>query len=251
MNVEKAPRPVQAVTLLLVSMLAGLLAGCDPGPAPTHYPTLAPTAQLTSGVDCALEIERTPETVPENAVANRTVVDAGLVRVDGDKRPLARRKDERIDGHYSGSTDDIIRWGACKWGIDENIVRGIAMAESTWRQSQLGDPSTYQPNCSVVGQSTPCHLSYGLVQVKGTVHTGTYPHSAESTAFAVDYGLAWIRSCYEGGQTWLGSNYAAGDLWGCVGAWYSGSWHDPGSSDYQTRVLSEISQRRWDEPGFD
>jgi hypothetical protein len=30
---------------------------------------------------------------------------------------------QRVDGQYTGSTDMIMRWAACKYGIDEDVVR--------------------------------------------------------------------------------------------------------------------------------
>jgi len=53
--------------------------------------------------------------------------------------PAADTFARRIDGNFTGTTDEIIRWGACKWGFDEDIVRAVAVNESYWRQSQLGD----------------------------------------------------------------------------------------------------------------
>ena len=58
-----------------------------------------------------------------------------------------------------------------------------------------------------------------------------------STAYNLDAALAARRSCYEGNETWLnqferGRDYAAGDLWGCVGLWFSGRWYTPGVESY-------------------
>jgi hypothetical protein len=81
---------------------------------------------------------------------------------------------QRIDGVYTGTTDEIIRWAACKWGFDEDIIRAVAVNESNWNQSQLGDFLNGSPQ------------SYGLVQVKKTAHVGTYPASQKSTSWNVD-----------------------------------------------------------------
>jgi soluble lytic murein transglycosylase-like protein len=35
-----------------------------------------------------------------------------------------------VDGNYSGTTDDLIRITACKWGIDEDYIRAQAWIES-------------------------------------------------------------------------------------------------------------------------
>ena len=31
-----------------------------------------------------------------------------------------------VDGDFAGTTDQLIQWAACKWGIDEDIVRAPA-----------------------------------------------------------------------------------------------------------------------------
>ena len=70
-----------------------------------------------------------------------------------------------------------------------------------------------------------------------------FPFSRNSTAFAVDYVGSYLRGCYEGWQHWLRETgtptYAAGDMWGCVGAWFSGDWHSAGATRYLARVRAE------------
>jgi hypothetical protein len=49
--------------------------------------------------------------------------------------------------------------------------------------------------------------------------------------------------------------YHAGDLWGCVGAWYSGNWHDgpvngKGGESYSVRAQYWCKIRPWLHPGF-
>ena len=78
---------------------------------------------------------------------------------------------------------------------------------------------------------------------------GTFPFSRNSTAYALDYLGANLRGCFEGWERWLDNtgtkNYAAGDMWGCVGAWYSGSWHDSAGDGYGSRVRTELANRTW------
>ena len=45
----------------------------------------------------------------------------------------------RVTGNFTGTTDEIIQWAACKWGIDEDIVRAQTAMESWWHQSTVGD----------------------------------------------------------------------------------------------------------------
>ncbi len=153
----------------------------------------------------------------------------------------------RISGNFTGSTDDILRWVSCKWGIDEDVTRARAWTESSWRISTAGDETDTRAACDYLGLPTPCPQSYGLLQVKGTIHEGTYPHSFQSTAWGVDYAMAWQRACFEGAFTWLDDQgYSAGDLSGCIGAWYSGEWYDAGANRYLDDVAGNLASRPWD-----
>jgi hypothetical protein len=83
---------------------------------------------------------------------------------------------------------------------------------------------------------------------------GTFPFNRNSTAFAADYLAAQLRGCYEGWERWLGNRgrgtYRAGDLWGCVGAWYAGAWHSADADWYAARVHASFSARTWLSPAF-
>jgi autotransporter family porin len=76
-----------------------------------------------------------------------------------------------------------------------------------------------------------------------------------STAYNVDVSLAARRNCFEGNETWLntvdrGRDYAAGDLWGCVGMWFSGRWYTQPAVDYIAAVQDWLNQRIWETPDF-
>jgi autotransporter family porin len=123
----------------------------------------------------------------------------------------------RVDGDFAGTTDQLIQWAACKWGIDEDIVRAQMIKESGWYQSAIGDNGE----------------SFGIGQVRTTAHPSAFQYAINaqtSTAYNLDYTYASWRACYEGVYTWLNSvehngTYAAGDVWGCVGLWFSGRWY--------------------------
>jgi hypothetical protein len=123
---------------------------------------------------------------PENTQANRTRGVRG-VRIDGASDAYNARLAGRIDGDFTGTTDEIIQWGACKWGFDEDLVRAVAVVESWWKQSTVGDNGD----------------SFGLLQVRAPVHVGTFPYARDSTAYNVDFSLAWRRACYDGEFTWM------------------------------------------------
>jgi hypothetical protein len=187
---------------------------------------------------------------PGNATANRTTGDGVRVRIDGASDRYNSRYAGRIDGDFAGTTHQILRWGACKWGLDEDITKARAVEESRWHQSQLGDVTSSPPACALIGMSAPCHQSYGILQVKGTVHGGTYPITQISTPTNVDYSLAWQRACLDGDFSWLGNGYDAGDSWGCVGAWFSGRWYDSAAEAYIARVQGHLERRVWEQPDF-
>jgi hypothetical protein len=140
---------------------------------------------------------------------------------------------QRVDGSYTGTTDEIIQWASCKWGFDEDLVRGIAATESWWHQNGVGGGS------------------YGIVQIKASDYPGTYPLSLQSTAFNLDFKLAYQRACFEGDIAYLkerSSNYPNSDtnnmLWGCVGQWYSGGWYDNIDS-YISEIQSDMQNQVW------
>jgi autotransporter family porin len=132
----------------------------------------------------------------------------------------------RVKGDFTGTTDEILQWGACKWGFDVDTVRAQAVVESWWRMSVNGDAGE----------------SFGILQVRPKYHPGTWPWARDSTAFNVDYTLARRRGCYEG-WSYAGTR-STGDLWGCIGMWYSGS-YGSGYADYVSAVQREYAAKNW------
>ena len=43
----------------------------------------------------------------------------------------------RVDGQFTGTTDEIFQWGACKWGLPDDLLRALAVRESTWYQYEI------------------------------------------------------------------------------------------------------------------
>ena len=159
-----------------------------------YFSTLPPGSALPSGDECAARVRRsTWEPRPANYTANHTT---GTTIA-----PIAEFNATytgRVNGSFIGTTDEILQWGACKWGLDEDIVRARAVTESNWHQQAQGDYTTDAASCGKFGKAAPCYQSYGILQIKASVHTGTYPTSEQSTSFNVDYSLAWQRACFEG-----------------------------------------------------
>ncbi|WP_331117659.1 hypothetical protein [Archangium sp.] len=245
--------PPRLPTVSLVLCLSLTQACGEQGAPPTNvkpddgrFSTLSPGSTLPSGAECAGRVRRSEwEPRPENTQANQTRGASG-VRIVGASDAYNARFAGRIDGDFTGTTDEIIQWGACKWGFDEDIVRAVAVVESWWRQSTLGDNGD----------------SFGLLQVRAPVHVGTFPHSRDSTAYNVDYALASRRACYEGEYTWLNQpgkqgGYVKGDEWGCVGTWFSGDWYDgdenvrgSGARPYIKEVKQRLAERTWTHADF-
>ncbi|HXV91901.1 MAG TPA: hypothetical protein VD813_01280 [Pseudonocardia sp.] len=220
-----------------------------PGNALSTPTTVRAGGPLPSDAECADSVERTGrELRPENTEANNTVPRG--VRVPAWTDPgYAPELNEvvipRIDGQFTGTTDEIIQWGACKWGLNADVVRAMAVEESGWRQPTRGDISYDDADC-VPGETAPCATSFGLLQVKHIFRPGSYPYSAESTAFNVDYALGVIRACYEGWVTYLEPvGYERGDMWGCIGWHFSGEWRDPLGLQYVDGVQSSLEEAPW------
>jgi hypothetical protein len=195
--------------------------------------TLPPGSALPSDATCAARVTRSSwEPRPQNNTANHTT-GTTIAKIDGPTAAGNALLAPRIDGNFTGTTDELIQWAACKWGFNTDIVRAVAVQESSWTQSTVGDNGE----------------SFGLLQIKSTVHTGTYPTSKNSTAFNLDYALAWRRACFEGYFNWVPAS-AKGDEWGCVGLWFSGSWNSSGAQNYIGLIKKHLADKPWLSPNF-
>jgi hypothetical protein len=216
-------------------------------PSPTgRFVTLPPGSPLPSDAQCAARVRPAAEIRPQNATQNAT-------------RGVATNQPDlygRVTGNFTGTTDEIIQWAACKWGLDEDIVRAQTAKESWWTQRAGGDLTSDPSRCApghgigVDGHPGQCPESFGVQQVRYPYWGWAFPSAITSTAYNLDAALAARRRCFEGYETWLnqferGRNYAAGDLWGCVGLWFSGRWYTPESTSYIAEVQSYLSQRIW------
>jgi hypothetical protein len=258
----------------------------DPPPAGGIF-SLQPTgawSSLPSGARCASVVRRSSwEPRPENRTANTTVVDPRAVRTAFQAAPrsighaYAAHWDTwllpRVDGAFTGTTDEILQWAACKWGLPDDLLRAIAVRESTWYQSLTYGDGSCMPSrgcgdevadpewCRYISgfgtaYTSPCPSTFGIVGVRSRSgvdawphhNNGTFPFNRDSTAFAADYLGAELRGCYEGWVTWLqhvGARYRAGDLDGCIGLWFAGEWHSPAADAYAERVRAEQQAKSW------
>ncbi|MGI9612046.1 MAG: hypothetical protein ACR2QO_03995 [Acidimicrobiales bacterium] len=216
-----------------------------------YFATIPPGGELPDEATCAEQvlIDPSSEIIPENAEMNATA-GGPSVDIDGADEVWNDAFAPRITGDFAGTTEQILRWGACKWGFDEDITRARGITESSWVAGRRGDDTDDPALCKLIDLTAPCPQSFGLLQVKGTVHEGTYPVSTESSAFGVDYAMAWLRACFEGSFTWLeDERYTAGDELGCVGVWFSGEWFDQPANDYVGEVRFHLEARTWEDFG--
>jgi len=217
------------VTGLRTAPSSGPAAAPGPGgsgvPAGGLFAELPPGSPLPSDQDCAARVQRNPwEPRPQNSQANHAVPPVPYPLPTASwSSPAADHLKERVDGQFTGTTDEIIQWASCKWGYPTDVARAQAVDESKWDQSYRGDRG----------------VSYGLFQVKSTVWTGTLPWSQASTAYNADWAMGVWRACYEGLM-----HYGAqtrGDMWGCIATWWSGRGLNAGGQRYVHRVQADMS----------
>jgi len=124
-----------------------------------HFRTLPVTAVLPhSDAACARRVTRNHwEPRPENSVANHRVPRSAVPwnNTAGWRywRAFIGKRD-RVTGRFTGTTDEIIQWAACKWGIDEDVVRAVAVQESYWKQALRADVEAGRAH------------SFGLMQIR-------------------------------------------------------------------------------------
>lgn len=231
-----------------------------------NFPLLAPGAALPSEAYCAAHMQRASwEPRPQNTAANQRIpsgAQLAALSVWGAAMGLDPRADQlrqQMTGGFTGTTDEILQWAACKWGVPVDVVRAEAVVESSWLQSTQGDQTSDQSVCPPgTWSGGSCNQSYGILQIMYQYNASAWPMSRDDTAFSAEYVYGMIRACYEGWTTYLHAMtplpgypaYHAGDLWGCLGRWYSGGWYDQGAIDYIAKVKAVYDQKPWRSPGF-
>jgi hypothetical protein len=143
-----------------------------------------------------------------------------------------------VTGRFTGTTDETIQWAARKWGFKPDLLRAVATVESWWRMSTVGDNGD----------------SFGLFQVRRPFHCvePVCEQFRGDAALNADYYGGILRSYYDGKQGWLntvsgenGRRYRRGDLWGSVGAWFSGRWWNDPARGYIREVKRRLKARTW------
>ena len=188
--------------------------------------------------------------------ANREAVPAGaksaatlrVFRAQSDM-PYARS----VTGRFTGTTDEVIQWAARKWGLKPDLLRGVddgrvvVADEHARRQRRLvqalpGPPPLPLHRARVPGVPRRRGAQRGLLRRDPARvlrrEAGLAEHGLGRRAGSGDERSARGR----------GGRYRRGDLWGSVGAWFSGRWwNEPGAATSRGQAAAEgadVADRR-------
>ena len=213
----------------LLFLLAGLVLV-----SPARAGELRPVGWGPIGAGAAArEVRGAYEPRPENRATNHRVPSRRLLRTW--RRGIEMPYERFVTGRYRGTTDQIIQWAALKWGLPRDLLRAVAVKESWWEMTAVGDNGD----------------SFGLFQVRRPYHCrGECAIARRFSAWNADYYGGIIRAYFDGRMGWLntverGRQYRAGDIWGSVGAWFSGRWWTAESREYIEAVREIKGDRTW------
>jgi hypothetical protein len=169
-----------------------------------------------------------------------------------------------VTGGFTGTTDEIIQWGAAKWGIPPDWLRAEYIQESRWNMSQLGDLTTVSDVTKYPAysrySSTQVYQSLGISQVKwnhpdaNNAGIGTEPLRWKSTAFNVDYELSMVRFYFDnpkGARSSWGDAYSSCNDWLSLAAWFQPyPWNNSGQQTYATKIQTLLASKTWQLSSF-
>ncbi len=227
-------------------------------PAPAYFHTLPPGAKLPSGSQCARWVNARP--LPENKKMNRTYnlttgQHVSRTFFSGDLPAANKQIAPRITGDYTGTTQMILRWAACKWGIDQDVVFAQAAVESWWNQTTTSGSESGASNCPPGYRTGTCPQTWGILQTGYLYEKSAWPGIAKSTAMSADTAYGIWRACYDGYEVWLNTvphvgTYQKGNMWACVGRWYAGRWRTQPAEQYIAKVRQYLREKIWTTPDF-
>jgi hypothetical protein len=272
-------RPVRCLCLIGVLVLG--LAGC--WQPPRHQSGNQYVFTPNSDSSCARQVRHVPERVAGNAQANAyrpRDIELFAFYVAKDSNGLTGPQETWYAKYVTGrnpltspSTDDLIQFYACKWGVTPDWIRAQAMTESSWNQHALGDLRTqssaawqayHTANPAYCPNSTQCYESVGILQLKWRPNrsegAGTEPLRWRSTAFNLDWVIASERfehdNPYGKRSAWGDPSYAPldrlanGSKAGCFSLsvashWNPYPWGNLGQLNYCSTVARHIHARDW------
>ena len=169
-------------------------------------------AALPGDAACAAVSADPAEIRSANATYNRQPA--------GASRPPPGGVQQRATGNFTGTTDEIIQWTACKWGIDEDVdPRPVSQGELVDPVDSGGDFTTQPPLACASPDTVPtplipveCPESIGMQQVRYAPPRGPSRRATNSTAFNLDAAYGYRRNCFEGNDTWLEHGRARPEL---------------------------------------
>jgi hypothetical protein len=243
--------------------VGGSSSSSSSGSGPSYFSLQPVGASLPSADQCAQWVRSRDNTElqPSNATANQTTPTWSQLQSFHSNptyiNDLPLSDWAGIDGQFTGTTKQIIRWAACKWGLDENAMMAESWEETTppnaaWAQSQVGDWRTDITQCQAGNWNgwtgSGCWQSYGIFQAK-PLTWNIWPEIRDSTAFSADLRSGYMRACINGDINGLHNGYPNGDsnyrFWGCMGEWFSGYWYDSGATYYNGLVQNYINLLPW------
>ena len=219
-------------------------------PPTGRFETLPPGSPLPSDAECAARVRPAAEVrAGQRPVQNATPRRRRPLSNDRALRPGHRQlhRDHRRD-HPVGRVQVGLRRGRRAGPVGHRVVVGPAR-----RRRPHVEPASCPPGHRIGADGHPgqCADSWGLQQVRYSTFRWAFPTAPTIVADHVDgvqprHRAGRSPQLLRGLETWLntverGRDYAAGDLWGCVGMWFSGRWYTPAVG----RPTSTSSRATW------
>src|SRR5215207_9697745 len=154
------------------TMLAAAMLALGLAPSIAHaWPNSASTCAAFARQDQTMEL------VPANQIPNHTDIAAGVIFEE------AQSWANQVGaGHFTGTTQQIIRYSACRWLGTSNTAlnrwRAQLSQESYWRQAALGCDG----DC------------IGIGQLRRSTWQPAFPRAQQSTAFNAEAGAMATRA---------------------------------------------------------
>src|ERR1700712_1966402 len=135
--------------MVAAAALCLVLAACGSSPSSAPPPTARPPTggylQLKpvgafgglpdDGASAVMVHRSSWEPRPDNIPANHTVPPPDFRPAGYPGMTNGPQVFGRISGNFTGTTDEILQWAAAKWGMPDDVLRGIAVVSSQWYQN--------------------------------------------------------------------------------------------------------------------
>jgi autotransporter family porin len=229
-----------------------------------HFSRIAAGNPLPDEATCAALVRRgNKEQRTDNTPFNKvlpTAAQIGQLSSWGNPQGFAAAAmpmGKRVSGNFTGTTDEILQWAACKWGFDEDFVRADSYQANGWHQGSVSGWTTTTSLCPSGGPiragmgGSECAQVFGLFGLTWQFHKSAWPMIHDSTPFTVDYSLALQRVCFEGWDSYFkgvgpaGNVYGPNDEFGCAASFYTGGWYDFSTIQQVNHIRDALSSKPW------